>query len=91
MPKLTINPSYYWLKGGLWAKRRLVLVKGPDVLWQPFGTIPDVYDPDYPRLIKEVASRLVKPKDPLLISYLTLTLTQSLGSTLTRPLMNQVS
>jgi len=68
---LQLTPGYYWLKSGLLARRRLVLARDPDVLWQPFGTFPDVYDPDYEGLIREWASRLVRPKDSMLVGYFT--------------------
>ncbi len=68
---LHLTPTYYWTRGGVLARRRLILARDPDVLWQPFGTFPDVYDPEFERNAREVAQRNARPKDPLLVGYFT--------------------
>ncbi|WP_048062735.1 hypothetical protein [Caldivirga maquilingensis] len=68
---LSVTPSYYRLKGGSLARRTLVLARNPEVLWQPFGTFPDVYDPDFVKAAESAASQLSKPKDPMLVGYFT--------------------
>ena len=47
----------------------LVLARNPDVLWQPFGTFPDVFDPEFARVAEEVAKTNAASNDPFLVGY----------------------
>jgi agarase len=71
MLNLHITPNYYKNKGGYLRRRVLTLARNPDVLWQPFQTFPDVFDPDFERIAEKVAKELVVPKDKYLIGYFT--------------------
>ena len=68
---LHITPRYYMYKGGYLKRRVLVLARDPDVLWQPFQTFPDVYDPDFEKSAVETAREYVVPHDKYLIGYFT--------------------
>jgi len=66
---LHITPRYYLEKGGSLARRALKLARDPDVLWQPFQTFPDVFDPDFERAAVKAAREQAVPGDKLLVGY----------------------
>lgn len=56
---LHLTPKYYIFKGGALKRRALKLARKPDVLWQPFGTFPDVFDPDFEKSVDKSVKETV--------------------------------